>query len=255
MRETLDIITPEPDKQFALRLNHTPFAPWLLSLPGSMAPHELKEASHRPNTEENPFQVDRRWKYCPNCMQIHKAKFGVSYWRATHQLPGALICEEHGTPLHSHDELRYLAFKLPHHYLHKSQALVLEANWQHDWQSFIYRMSRQLQSNPEWARNVAHCMKSYLGLERVIKHTHRVRFGGFFECMKEDLGQDCLAGLFTRFARGNGRQPNILWLTLSGYSQGKGLRHPLYWLACLFWLRSALPELAFLHEHRSDHGS
>ena len=47
MRETLDSIAPKSDEQFDLRLNHTPFAPWLLSLPdGKSSPqHRRKPVS------------------------------------------------------------------------------------------------------------------------------------------------------------------------------------------------------------------
>ena len=250
MNAVLELMSVSLEQQFKLRLLHTPFAPWLLSLPNDLKPSDLTESNVRNNMEESPFNVDKRWKFCPHCLAEDRTTFGVSYWRSFHQLPGVLICEKHKVALHSHAELRYLAFKLPHHFLNGSEELVVDADWQHRWQPFIYKLSRHLQANPEWGRDVPNYIKRQLQIEGVIKSTHRPLFNNLFKSMREDVGMACLAGLFTRFARNNGRMPNILWLTLSGRSQNKGIRHPLYWLAILFWLRDELPELRFLREDR-----
>lgn len=238
------------EEQYQLRLWHTPFAAWLLSLPVDMAPQALTESGVRNNMEESPFNVDKRWKFCPQCAQADRSEFGVSYWHSSHQLLGARVCWRHQCELHSHENLRYLPFKFPHHFLSDSEPLMIDSQWQRDWQSFIYRLSAHLQHNVEWARSVSNLIKTHLGITGMVKHSHRQLFNDMFEQMQCDIGLDCLSGLFTRYARQNGRQPNILWLTLSGYSQARGLHHPLYWLAILFWLRHRLPELGFLNENR-----
>ncbi|HYD30293.1 MAG TPA: TnsD family Tn7-like transposition protein [Azospirillaceae bacterium] len=37
--------------------------------------------------------------FCPECVRDAVARFGEPYWRRAHQLPGVLICPEHGVPL------------------------------------------------------------------------------------------------------------------------------------------------------------
>lgn len=37
---------------------------------------------------------------CPDCVHEDLGFWGVSYWRRGHQLPGAMWCEKHQTPLH-----------------------------------------------------------------------------------------------------------------------------------------------------------
>lgn len=36
---------------------------------------------------------------CPQCMQLDQETVGVAYWHMSHQVPGVLICVEHGQPL------------------------------------------------------------------------------------------------------------------------------------------------------------
>lgn len=38
-------------------------------------------------------------RYCQECRSIDIAKYGETYWHRVHQLPGALVCAEHATPL------------------------------------------------------------------------------------------------------------------------------------------------------------
>jgi hypothetical protein len=38
-------------------------------------------------------------RFCPACRTAMIAAHGESYWRRAHQLPGVLVCPEHGAPL------------------------------------------------------------------------------------------------------------------------------------------------------------
>ena len=38
-------------------------------------------------------------KFCPNCLAEDEQKYGEAYWHRQHQIPGMLICLEHGTVL------------------------------------------------------------------------------------------------------------------------------------------------------------
>ncbi|CAO3417840.1 TnsD family Tn7-like transposition protein [Azospirillum doebereinerae] len=38
-------------------------------------------------------------RYCPACYTVALGRWGERYWRRTHQLPGVLVCPDHGVPL------------------------------------------------------------------------------------------------------------------------------------------------------------
>lgn len=38
-------------------------------------------------------------RYCPDCCRESKQRFGETYWRRLHQLPGVLVCHEHNSLL------------------------------------------------------------------------------------------------------------------------------------------------------------
>lgn len=144
--------------------------------------------------------------------------------------------------MNSSDALRYLNFSLPHHWLKKSETLSINQEWQTQWQPFIYKISKMLQINPDWRLIIQHEVKTYLGLPSKIKRNDKSMFNELFEIMKHELGDECLSGLFKGFdSNNNKRQTNLLWVTLSGFSRAEGVRHPLYWLSIIFWLRNKLP--------------
>lgn len=45
--------------------------------------------------------IPREWRACRACIAADLGKWGSSYWRRSHQLPGTLICPTHGSPLMS----------------------------------------------------------------------------------------------------------------------------------------------------------
>ncbi|MDZ4200556.1 MAG: TniQ family protein [Gallionella sp.] len=69
---------------------------------------------------------------CHTCIQSDKAKLGFAYWRRDHQLPGVLVCQEHGTPLLS----------LPHDHTSIRSGNLLWPN--NDWESL------NASAHPEW---------------------------------------------------------------------------------------------------------
>lgn len=243
VKSIVDKITSDKERRFQLRLQHTPLAPWLLSYPGNAEPADIELSGLRNNLEENPFNIDRRWKLCPKCVTENRKQYGVAFWHSMHQLPGALICHLHSIPLHSHDELRYLHFYLPHHWLNNSEPLLLETNWQHHWQTFIFKLTKAIQRDLCVVNQLKGEISEHLNIGRDIKHTHRPVFNELFSQMKEEEGEEFLAGLFTAYARQIQKPPNILWVTLTPFSRHAGLRHPLYWLSILFWLREKLPTM------------
>ncbi len=39
-------------------------------------------------------------RYCSKCLEIMRASYGELYWRRAHNLPGSLVCLDHGCPLY-----------------------------------------------------------------------------------------------------------------------------------------------------------
>lgn len=249
MCQTISVIEPESNQQFGLRLNHTPFSPWLLSLPEGMEPNQLIDAKKRPSTEETPYQVDRRWRYCPICLETQRKRLGIGYWKASHHLPGALVCNEHNVALHSHDELRYLNHKLPHKWKDFSSPVLLDEDWKVSWQPFIYGVAKLLQQRPEQAIEIRENIYQVLDLPKHLRHGDKAVVESLFAQMCDDLGEACLKGLFSAYARQYKKPTNILWVTLSPWGSVKGVRHPLYWLSIMFWLKEDLRSLDGIYEN------
>jgi len=248
LRAVLENVSSNSVRQFKFRLFHTPFSPWLLSLPDNILPEELLESGMRNNLEENPFSVDRRWKFCPICAEEELSQYGVSYWHSLHQSLGARVCNIHNSSLYSHNDLRYLNFSLPQHWPGKAQEMVCENSWQSEWQAFIYSLTNNIQKDINFPLKLRKSIRTHLKIEGRIKMKDKLIFNDYFAKMSADIGEECLAGLFASYATEQTKKPNILWVTLSGKSQANGLRHPLYWLSILFWLRNDLPELEALND-------
>ena len=164
LKEVINKVSDDPSVRFKLRLFHTPFAPWLLSLPQEIEAKDLIDSGMRNNLEENPFATDRRWKFCPTCAENEVKNYGVSYWHSSHQSLGARVCPVHQTPLYSHDEIRYLDFTLPHHNIEKSEPLLIDSKWQQEWQPFIYSLTTHIQKNINWPASLSSFIKEHLGL-------------------------------------------------------------------------------------------
>ncbi|MGK0270771.1 MAG: hypothetical protein ACI88H_001421 [Cocleimonas sp.] len=242
-KAVLDVLNLDQHERFALRLRSLPFSPWLLSYSKDQNLTDIEVSGLRNNLEETPFAIDRRWKYCPKCAEENKREYGVSYWHCLHQSLGASVCHIHSIELHSHDKLRYLDFYLPHQWLGKSEPLKVQHDWQKSWQPFIYGITQSLQADTDLAQVLKQQIYKHLGFERPLKRSDKAVIDEQFLQMRADLGEDCLSGLFTSFSTKHCRPPNILWITLSSFSQTTGIRHPLYWLSILFWLRDELPAL------------
>lgn len=230
-------------QRFNFRLAHTPLAPWLFSYEEGRGFDEVEHSGNKNNLEESPFNTDNRWKFCPLCSVEQRKHLGLTYWLSSHQLPGTRVCHIHQTELHSHDNLRYLDFSLPHQWVGKSVPLLIESRWQSEWQSFIYIISESISKNPNLVHEIKAEVFEYLGLKQEIKRSDKPKFDKFMSQMQVELGDECLSGLFRAYAQNGERKPNILWVTLSPFSLSKGIRPPLYWLSILFWLRDELPTL------------
>lgn len=48
-------------------------------------------------------------KSCPDCIHLDHERLGFAYWRRAHQLPGALVCHQHGVELHFEESIHSLS--------------------------------------------------------------------------------------------------------------------------------------------------
>jgi hypothetical protein len=231
-----------PEQILQTQLEHTPVSLWLLSTPLSGAQYTMPN-----NMAFTALNIVRRWRFCPQCVVADKAKYGVSYWHRSHQLCGAKICPIHDHLLHSHDELKVLDFTLPHHWLDTAEAMSLQP-WEIEWQPFIYRVDRTIKEDPLWPNRVKAQIRIYLNCESELplKQSERKRFDVLALQMTADLGQEYMAELFSSSRPDRRLKTNILWATLSGQVGSAKIRHPLFWLTIIFWLRNELSECQHL---------
>lgn len=230
-----------------MRMRHTPILPWLLSVNGQSL-EVFNDIIRRPNIEENQFSTNRCWKLCTRCAVSEQALYGFSYWHSSHQLIGATMCPVHSVPLSTHEDLRFNNFSLPQQWLTKANTMDVSSPWIRQWQPFIYGLNRLISEDHQLPERLRNSVRNHLGLPNKISFRHKPLFDELFIQMLASLGDDCLAGLFTCYANDHQRKTNILWVTLSNKNQTKSIRHPIYWLVILFWLRGELDELKGLRD-------
>jgi hypothetical protein len=231
-----------PEQILHTQLEHTPASLWLLSTP--IVDVEYTMPNHNALAGIN---IDKRWRFCPQCVVADRAKYGVSYWHRSHHLCGAKICPIHDQILHSHDELKVLSFTLPHHWLDTAEAMSLQP-WEIEWQPFIYSVDKTIKEDPLWPNRVKAQIRRYLDCESELplQQKERKRFDQLAKQMTADSGQECMAGLFSSSRPDRRLKTNILWATLSNIVGSAKIRHPLFWLAIIFWLRNELSECQHL---------
>lgn len=231
-----------PEQILHTQLEHTPASLWLLSTPLYGAQYTMPN-----NMAHAGINLDKRWRFCPQCVVADKARYGVSYWHRSHQLCGAKICPIHDQILHSHDELKVLDFTLPHHWLDSAVSMTLQP-WEVAWQPFIYQVDQTIKADPLWPNRVKAQIRRYLNCESELplQQKERKRFDQLARQMTADLGQEYMAELFSSSRPDRSLKTNILWATLSGQVGSAKIRHPLFWLTIIFWLRNELSECQHL---------
>ena len=65
------------------------------------------------------ISVPERLRYCPACLGEMLGRYGEGYWKRSHQLPGVLVCPDHGVALadssvspHTHNQHEFIALNL-----------------------------------------------------------------------------------------------------------------------------------------------
>lgn len=75
------------------------------------------------------ISAPERLRYCPACLGEMLVRYGEGYWKRSHQLPGVLVCPDHGMALadssvspHTHNQHEFIALNL-----HNCPPVVLPA--------------------------------------------------------------------------------------------------------------------------------
>lgn len=79
----------------------------------------------------SPTRAFQAFRFCPECLDADRTKYGIPYWRRNHQLPTSLICHIHGCSLFEssirRDGTGRSAILLPEDSLIQQCAVVREA--------------------------------------------------------------------------------------------------------------------------------
>jgi hypothetical protein len=82
------------------------------------------------------------FRLCPDCVREDLRRLGETYWRRCHQLPGVLVCPEHGTPL----SITSVPFRGPsrHEFAAAAASLIRPAEGQRVFGPAALRIARDL---------------------------------------------------------------------------------------------------------------
>ena len=222
--------------------NHTVFALWSLSLQTEKV-LEWKQCNLKlvpSGSEPNKFAFHSSWKYCPECIGEDINQHGHSIWHVKHQLPSITHCYKHLTPLMSDRvTLRDLrSASLPQAYdvplpVFDNEPLMIE------WSQFILLMFERLNSNPELGRVLRERVSNYLGIPSQPRQKDKPFVVTIQEIMDTEVPLELLEYLFLFYSQEFKRPPSVLWSTL-GYSVYEKVKHPIYWLIILYWLKDKI---------------
>lgn len=226
-----------------LFLDHTTVPSWLL-VNDSLEDLLKIQSKGRKTSELKSFAGHRGWRFCPKCLKEEREVYGYSYWHASHHFFGAMTCSIHKVPLCTHDGLKIHDYSLPHQWLRSSKSMVLEYDWQCQWQPFIYQFSDALKSDSTLANKVKNDVLNLLQVERQLTYSFdKKRFNELFKQMYQDLGESFFVSMIGRCAQKHKYGANALWLAISDFASPFGVKSPIYWLVTIFWLRHEIPSL------------
>lgn len=246
LEKIIDRITSTESEQEVVWQDRTVRNLWLLSLSDTVDKSLSKVDFGRPNLEQNTFAFPMGWQLCPKCVQENHSQLGYSYWHRDHQLPSIAHCVVHNEPLMTTDSLKRLsALALPARYLDLQMVAVNEVEQLREWSYFVLRIARLIEANQSLPTLLQSQVVKVLGLPARIKYKHKALFDRLMIQLEQDVGQILLSHLFKSWRDGSPRRPNVVWATLSGLNKNQSLRHPVYWLLILFWLRDRLLGLNF----------
>ena len=156
------------------------------------------------------ISAPERLRYCPACLGEMLGRYGEGYWKRSHQLPGVLVCPDHGMALadssvspHTHNQHEFVALNL-----HNCPPVVVLPAWVSDLRQMallqdIARRSAALlnhvsmrSAHRDWGAYYLGAVRDHgfaKGRERVDQSLFQDAFANFFEPVV-DLIPDGLGG-------------------------------------------------------------
>lgn len=218
---------------------------WRLCSTGSLSEIVASATVPRPNNEHAGLAFTSGWQLCPKCAAEDKEMYGVSYWHRDHQVPSTTHCLIHQEPLVTHESLRYFReFLLPQHCIDMCD-VPAGTERLYGWSKYLLGVDRFIRNEPEQIVALKKVVTELLAIPEVVKQKHREGFNVLLSTLEQDVGGELLNHLFRFYRDGRETRHNILWTTFSGKSTAKLIRHPIYWLVIIYWLRDALASQGF----------
>jgi hypothetical protein len=106
---------------------HT-FLPYWIFYKGRSATEHGNQWSAQSRSLNGLATPNRAGSFCPQCAEGDVKQMGWSYWRRTHQIPGAVWCTRHDTPLAATTEQSFYS-QLPHHLVNGDISPELRSNF------------------------------------------------------------------------------------------------------------------------------
>ena len=243
VQRTITALSTSSDDDFhEVLMKRTVSNLWRLSLSGT---EKLEEADFtRSNIEHNAFAFTAGWKFCCQCIHADNNKYGFSYWHRNHQLPSLTHCVIHKCVLTTSDELSHLSkLNLPSMVCEQRFVVASDHIDLRNWSNFLSVVDSLIEENPNlidrWKEQIA------IELKVNVKASSRKKeiYKGWQTLFEKEVGTVILAHLFKSYHKNYSRKMNILWATLSGDNNVNGVRHPVYWLVIMYWLRKQLLHL------------
>ena len=168
------------------------------------------------------ISAPERLRYCPACLGEMLDRYGEGYWKRSHQLPGVLVCPDHGMALadssvspHTHNQHEFVALNL-----HNCPPVVVLPAWVSDLRQMallqdIARRSAALlnhvsmrSAHRDWGAYYLDAVRDRgfaKGRERVDQSLFQDAFANFFEpvvdLIPDGLGGDWPAAMVRKHRR------------------------------------------------------
>lgn len=210
---------------------------WLSSLATLRSP-SIAGLKFRLGILTSRFRANHPLRSCPLCVRDDGATKGVASWRVEHQLPGVVVCPEHGVWLSVFDRksngVERFKWHLP--------PQPFEANEEREerapiefakFANLIVDAYKWFDGRPLPLEMVGRCLLSVASSRGWAGPSGRLRLSAMAEDYLTALhfcsGHSSLAPLLTSVTTLKGQLPRLL------FTQGKST-HPLRYLALIYWL-------------------
>ncbi len=222
---------------------HTPFSLWALSFSYNDFTHWRRNNEYLMPQCLEPSKLAFRttWQYCPICSTEDIEGYGHSLWHVKHQLPSVTHCYKHRSKLVSDSKLLLDLRKmtLPEGYEFEAPSLNDEPLLL-EWSTFVLKIYEQLKKNGQHGEILRSRVRQYLSVPDEIKAIKgNLVFASMQKQFDEEVPHELLRHLFLFYSHSYKHPQSVLKSTL-GYSPRPKIKHPVYWLIILYWLKDKI---------------